>query len=63
MVACFAPHMLPAFLLLASLALSARFYGWGRCARCLEHRHPKCACPGGSPDEPQVRRPDWKGKR
>ena len=58
MLACFAPQLTSAFVLLALLALAARWFGWGLCKRCETHRTPKCGCPGGNPEE-RVRRIRW----
>ena len=63
MVACFAPHLASAFVLMALLALTCRSAGFGLCKRCEERREPRCKCPGGNPDEPQVRRIRWKDPR
>lgn len=60
MLACFLPQLAAPLVLLTLLCLTARWSGWGLCQRCGEHREPACKCPGGKPDEPQIRRPKWR---
>lgn len=57
-LACFAPHLASAFVLLALLAVACRHAGFGLCRRCDSNRSPRCACPGGDPHD-RVRRMRW----
>jgi hypothetical protein len=63
MLAHYAPQVFLYGLVLGVFALAAREYAVGRCGRRETSRTPRCGCPGGSPSEPQVRKPRFKGPK
>lgn len=58
-VACFAPAAFLIGLALGGATLGVCLDAYGRCRRCGVFRKPKCDCPGGSPQDPEVRKPNW----
>jgi hypothetical protein len=58
-IACWAPHLLPWLALVAVAVVALHKSAYGPCKPCGTRRTPKCGCPGGSPDQPRVRRPEW----
>jgi hypothetical protein len=60
MLACWAPQVLPWLLLIGALVLALRHAAFGECRACKTKRKPKCVCPGGSPDSPIFKDPDWR---
>lgn len=59
---CFLPELAPTLILLGALTVGLWHRSFGPCKRCETSREPKCGCPGGTSDEPQIRRPRFKGK-